>query len=61
MGTITDLDNDYNYNDLTIFFQTNLNKFYVVFCVSKIIIQKIMEILFINYNIFLKSLYSFFI
>lgn len=61
MGTITDLDNDYNYNDLTIFFQINLNKFYVVFCVSKIIIQKIMEILFINYNIFLKSLYSFFI
>lgn len=61
MGTITDLDNDYNYNDLTIFFQINLNKFYVVFCVSKIIIQKIMEILFINCNIFLKSLYSFFI
>lgn len=44
---------------LIIFFQTNLNKFYVVFCVSKIIIQKIIEILFNYFNYFFKIILIF--
>lgn len=44
---------------LIIFFQTNLNKFYVVFCISKIIIQKIIEILFNYFNYFFKIILIF--
>lgn len=45
---------------LIIFFQTNLNKFYIAFLVSRIIIQKIMEILFINYFFHFQIILMFF-
>lgn len=45
---------------LIIFFQTNLNKFYIAFRVSRIIIQKIMEILFINYFFHFQIILMFF-
>lgn len=45
---------------LIIFFQTNLNKFYIAFHVSRIIIQKIMEILFINYFFHFQIILMFF-